>query len=504
MRPPKKTARSMTMMKTGEQHIAGLRDGRKVLIDGKHVADVTRDSAFARSVESVGRLFDFAVAAENLDLMTFATPSGDRANRIWELPESLDDLVRRRKALEAWAALHAGFLGRAPDHVASCIAGMYMGLDVFEAYDTASAKALSDYYAYARDNDLYLTYVIINPQADRSKSAAQQKDTSLTTGVVDQDATGIVVRGAKMLSTAGIMADEVFVTCIQPLQPGDEAFALSFAVPMNAPGLTILSRKSYEAAAPSVFDYPLASRFDENDAILHFDDVKVPWERVFVFKNIEMCQRQFHATPAHVYQNYQAMIRLSVKVRFLVGIARRTAEINGILNFPQVRETLGQLAAETGMIDAMVTAMEAKGSRYGRYFVPDRHTLYAALTLTQQLYPKILNTLRDLAGGGMIMLPSSVNDFNNPENAALIELTQQSSAASAIEKVKFYRLAWDAVGSEFASRHQQYEMFYSGASFVTKGHSFRTYDWKAAEGLVNAMLDSYDLASELGQPQTAT
>ncbi|AWB25668.1 4-hydroxyphenylacetate 3-monooxygenase [Methylobacterium currus] len=483
-------------MKTGSQHIASLKDRRALYIDGQRVEDATRHPAFARTIASVGRLFDFASDPAQADLMSFVTPEGGRANRIWQLPETYGDLVTRRQGLEAWTGLHAGFLGRAPDHVASCIAGMVMGLDVFEGYDRDRARALADYYTYARDNDLYLTYVIINPQADRSKSAAQQKDAFLTAGVVDEDAAGITVRGAKMLATGGIMANEVLVTCIQPLQPGDEPYAVSFAIPMDTAGLKILSRKSYEAAAAHVFDNPLSSRFDENDAVLYFDDVKVPWDRVFVFKNIAMCQKQFHATPAHVYQNYQAMIRLSVKVRFLIGLAHRTAEMNGILAFPQVRETLGQLAAEGGMIDALVAAMEAKGTQRGRYFVPDRHTLYAAQTLTQQLYPKILNTLRELAGGGLIMLPSSVEDFANPDIAALIEKTQQSPAANAEDRVKFYKLAWDAVGSEFASRHQQYEMFYAGATFVTKGHSFRTYDWAAAGALVSGMLGSYDLDRE--------
>jgi 4-hydroxyphenylacetate 3-monooxygenase len=372
-----------------------------------------------------------------------------------------------------------------------------MGLEVFEAYDTARAGALANYYRHARDNDLYLTYVIINPQADRSKSAAQQADPYLTAGVVDRDTDGITVRGAKMLATGGIMANEVFVTCIQPLQPGDEKYALSFAVPMNAKGLKILSRKSYEAASQSVFDNPLSSRFDENDAVLYFDDVKVPWDRVFISDNIEMCQKQFHATPAHVYQNYQAQIRLSVKLRFLAGIAHRTAEINGIAGFPQVRETLGQLSAEASMVDAFVVAMETNGRQRGAYFVPDRQMLYAAQTLTQQLYAKVINTLRELAGGGMIMLPSSVKDFNNPEIAGLIGKTQQSPAASAVDKVKFYKLAWDAVGSEFASRHSQYEMFYAGATFVTKGHAFRSYDWKSATALLDRMLSSYDLSNEM-------
>jgi 4-hydroxyphenylacetate 3-monooxygenase len=380
---------------------------------------------------------------------------------------------------------------------------MYMGLEVFESYDRKRAAALSEYYKYARDNDVYLTYVIINPQADRSKSASQQKGEYLSAGVVDRDAEGITVRGAKMLATGAIMANEVFVTCIQPLQPGDEKHAISFVIPMNAKGLKILSRKSYEEATPQQFDNPLSHRFDENDAVLYFDDVKVPWERVFVVNNIEMCQKQFHATPAHVYQNYQSMVRLSVKMRFLAGIGRRTAEINGISGFPQVRETLGQLAAEVAMVDALVAAMEAKGSMHGQYFVPDRHTLYAAQTLTQQLYPKVLNTLRDLAGGGMIMLPSSVHDFENPDIAGLIEKTQQSSAATATDRVKFYKMAWDAVGSEFASRHLQYEMFYAGASFVVKNHSFRTYDWSAATGLLDQMLGTYRLEDELKLPKAA-
>ena len=486
------------MIKNGVEYTATLRDRRAVYLDGGRVKDVTTHPAYARAVQSIARLYDFQAA--NAELMTYDCGNGESANRIWELPTSYEELVRRRHGLEAWTRLHCGFLGRAPDHVASCISGMYMGLEVFAAYDRDRAKALADYYRYARDNNLYLTYVIINPQADRSKSAAQQKSEYLTAGVVERDAHGITVRGAKMLATGGIVANEVFVTCIQPLAPGDEKYALSFAIPMNVQGLKILSRKSYEANAPAVFDNPLASRFDENDAVLYFEDVEVPWERVFVAESIEMCQKQFHATPAHVYQNYQAMIRLTVKLRFLLGLARRIAEINGILSFPQVRESLGQLAAEAGMVDALVVAMEASGVHHGEYFVPDRHTLYTAQVLTQQLYPRFVASIRELAGGALITLPSSVKDFSDPEIAALIGLTQQSPAASAEEKVKFYKLAWDALGSEFASRHLQYEMFYAGASFVTRGHSFRTYDWGRASGLVDELLAGYDRSGEVKAP----
>ena len=255
--------------------------------------------------------------------------------------------------------------------------------------------------------------------------------------------------------------------------------------------------------SPSVFDNPLSSRFDENDAVLVFDDVKVPWDRVFVAGDLAMTQKQFHATPAHVHQNHQSMIRLTVKLRFLLGIARRVAEVNGIIEFPQVRETLGQLAAEAAAVEALVLAMEVKGQMRGRYFVPDPHLLYAAQVLTQQLYPRFTLALRELAGGGMIALPSSVRDFADPEIAPLIERTQQSPVADARDKVKFYKLAWDAVGSEFGSRHTQYEMFYAGAGFVTKGNSFRTYDWTKAAALVDRMLSSYAIESEAESPAAA-
>jgi 4-hydroxyphenylacetate 3-monooxygenase len=484
-------------MRTGRSHLESLRDGRKIYFLGESVSDVTSHPAFRNAVASAARLYDYQSDPQNLEKMTFPSPeTGDSVSRSWQLPASYAELVARREALTAWAETHLGFMGRSPDHVASCISGMYMGIDLFRSFDPKRAAALCDYYRYARDNDLFLTYVIINPQADRTKNPHQQTDSLLTAHLCDQDSEGITVRGAKMLGTSTILANEVFVTCIQPLAPGDELYALSFVVPINAKGLKVLSRKSYELAAESRFDYPLSNQFDENDAVLYFDEVKVPWERVFIAGDVEMCQKQFYLTPAHVYQNYQAQIRLEVKLRFLVGVGRMIASTNGIDKMPQVREILGQLAAEAAMVDSLVRAMEVKGSQYGDYFIPDANTLYAAQVLTQQLYPKVIHTLRELAGGSMIMLPSGIQDLIEPEVADYSLRVQRSPAFEPEERIKFFKMAWDVVGSEFASRHTQYEMFYSGAAFVTKAHSYRTYDWDRATGMVSQLLASYDLTEE--------
>lgn len=482
------------MTRTGAAYTQSLQDGREVYILGERVADVTTHPAFRNTIASGAHLYDFQAAPENLERMTFE-PAGSawRVSRCWQLPRNHAELKGRRDALESWAETHFGFLGRSPDHVASCLSGMYMGIEQFEAFDRKRAAALREYYRYARDNDLFLTYTIINPQADRSKSAHDQADVNLTARLVDQDSTGIIVKGAKMLGTSAVLANEVFVTSIQPLQAGDEPYALSFAVPLNAKGLKILCRKSYEAGAGSVFDNPLSSRFDENDAMLYFDEVRVPWERVFIAGDVAMCQKQFHATPAHVYQNYQCQIRLLVKLKFLAGLARLVASANGIEAFPQVRETLGGLAAEVATVDALVTAMEVKGERWGEYFIPCRHLLYAAQVFTQQFYPRLITTLRELAGGSLIMLPSGIADFDNPAIADYALRVQRSPVLSPEARVKFFKLAWDAIGSEFASRHIQFEMFYSGAGFVTKGHSYRTYDWDQATHLVQSLLASYTL-----------
>jgi 4-hydroxyphenylacetate 3-monooxygenase len=479
--------------KTGAQHLASLQDGRVVYIDGKRVDDVTTHPAFRNAVHAAAALYDFQAQPENLELMTFTPPGGTgRVNRCWEMPRSYDELVRRRRALVAWSETNCGFMGRSPDHVASTLLGQVMGIDIFRRHGEARAKALLNYFDYARRSDLFLTYVLINPQADRGKAWGQQ-DEFLVAQAVDEDSQGITVRGAKMLGTSAIMANEVLVASLQPLKPGEEKLALSFALPLNAKGLKILSRKSYEAAAVSRFDNPLSSQFDENDALLYFDDVKVPWERVFVYGDTDMCRAQFHDTLSHTFQNYQAQIRLSVKARFLAGIARKLAETIGTADMPVVRDQLGRIAAQAAMVESMMVGMEAGGYTTDGYFAPNKHFMYTAQVVTQELYPQLVTEIRELAGGALIMLPSSVADWANPEIAAILRRTQRSPAGPPEARVKFLKLAWDALGSEFGSRHLQYEMFYAGAQFVTRGHSFRTYDWARATGLVDRLMGSYGL-----------
>jgi 4-hydroxyphenylacetate 3-monooxygenase len=484
----------MARVKTGADHLKALRDGREIYIDGEKVTNHVDHPSFRNAVRAAASLYDLNARPDSLEKMTFESPtSGNRVSRCWQLPTSYGELVERRKAIEAWAEQTCGWLGRSPDHVASSIGAMYMGIDLFEAHGAKRAAAVRDYYHYAMDRDLYTTFAITSPQADRGKDASQQVDEFVVAGVCDEDHEGVTVRGTRMLATAAPMAEELMLASIQPLKPGEDKYGITAMLPMNTKGLKLFSRKSYEGTAVSEFDNPLSTHFDENDCMVYFDDVKIPWERVFVHNNAKMSADIWHAIPVHVMHNYPCQVRLMVKMRFLLGLARRIAETNGVINLPQVRDTLGLMAAETGMVEGMVKGMEANGKQYGKYFIPDRKLLYSAMVLTQQLYPQFVLRLRDLSGGGMIMLPSSDKDFANPAIAPYIEKTQKSPVTDGKGRVKLFKLAWDAVGSEFGGRHTQYEMFYAGATFVARGHAFRTYEWDKALDLVDRFMESYDL-----------
>ena len=478
-------------LRTGAQYIDGIRDdGRRVFIDGEVVRDVTAHPAFRAAVRSVARLYDIAADPANRALMTYPSPAtGKPVLRCWEIPRVPADLTARRAMIARWAEATFGLMGRTPDHVAGFFAGFAAKPSVFSAAGAQWAANVTRFYEFARDRHLYLSYAIVPPQIDRSQPAHRQSDPTLYAGVTKERDGGIVLKGAQQLATGAALSDWLHLSCIHPLQPGDEAYALSVAMPLSAPGLKIYSRRSYGAAAASAFDYPLSSRFDETDALVVLDDVFVPWEHVFVYRDIALCRDQWWRTPSHVYGNHQAQVRYSVKLRFLAGLTKRLCDITGTANLPPVQIMLGEMAALASIVEHMVTAQEASATTDEEGVVwPSRAALYAVMSLQSELNPRILEIARELAGGSLIALPSSIKDFANPESAADLERYVHSPGFSANERVRLLKMAWDLIGSEFAGRHQQYEKFYGGASFLVKQNMYRSFDFARAERLVDAAL----------------
>ena len=498
---PLKDDRFQGGLRTGAQYLAALRNaGRRVFIDGEEVRDVTSHPAFAEPAKTIAGLFDIACNPANADLMTYASPtSGAPVNRIWQLPDSIDALNQRRAAIERWSEESLGYMGRTPDHVAGFFAGFAAAPQVLARDGNAQfADNALRFYEFLRDNDVYITYTTVPPQIDRSKPAHQQEPSDLYCGVVKERDDGIVIKGAQMLGTGSVFSDYVHQSTIHPMRPGDENHAISLIVPCNAPGLKIYSRRSYAGAASSMYDYPLATRFDETDSLVVYDNVFVPWEHVFVYKNLDICRDQWFETPAHILGNNQAQIRFVTKLRFLTGLAQRITQMNGINKMPPVQGQIADIAVQAAIYEGLLDGQIAKAQPNANgVYVPHPQTHYAAMVMQSRLYPEILEVLRELTGGGMIQLPSNVKDFETSEAGSDIRRYIQSPDWPAEERVKLLKLAWDAIGSEFASRHAQYEKFYAGAPFIVKNRFMWNYDFGTTERLVDKALAGYDMKGRI-------
>jgi 4-hydroxyphenylacetate 3-monooxygenase len=479
-------------LRTGAEFLAELAARpRTIFVEGEKVTNPVTHPAFRQAARSIAGLFDQAAAPENRELMTFISPdTGLPVWRCYQIPRTHADLRAKRLAAEAWAERTFGLMGRTPDHVSNFFCGFAAKPQVFAAGGAGYADNVVNFFKYIRDTHRYVAYAIVPPQIDRSKPAHKQSDPTLYAGVVKETDAGIYVSGGQQLATGAVFADYLHLSSIHPLQPGDEAYALSIAFPLDAEGVKLYARRAFPLQATSAEDYPLTSRFDETDSFVVLDNVFIPWERVFIYRNVEICFSQWWKTPAHLYGNHQAQARYATKLRFLLGLAKRMNEATGNDRAPPVQVEMGELAAYASLVENMLHSHETVGEIDEEGVLwPSRTALYSVMALQSQINPHMIDIVRELTGAAMITLPSSVKDFINPESAPDIERFYVSSGMKARERVALMRLAWDFIGTEFGNRHQQYEKFYGGASYVVKMNMSRFYDFKRATDLVDKALN---------------
>jgi 4-hydroxyphenylacetate 3-monooxygenase len=237
----------------------------------------------------------------------------------------------------------------------------------------------------------------------------------------------------------------------------------------------------------------LSSRFDESDSYVIFDNVFVPWERVFIYRNVELSRDQWRKTPSHLLGNHQAQTRYVTKLRFMAGLAQRMNEITGNAANPAVTIMMGELVALVSIYESMLLAHETMGTVRDGVLWPSPTAYYAASAMQSEFNGRMLETIREMAGAAFITLPSSDADFANPEISADIERYMRSGATDAKSRIKLMRLLWDFLGSEFGSRHAQYEKFYGGPSFAAKQNLYRNFDFKRAGALVDRALNLEEL-----------
>jgi 4-hydroxyphenylacetate 3-monooxygenase len=478
-----------TGARTGAQYLAGLRnDGREVWMGGERIDDVVGHPLLGGAAQGLAGWFDWC--HEHAETCLYTSPTtGLPVNVSFLQARSREDLERRRKGLRSMAEYHGGVMGRAPDYLNVTFALFAARADVWARRgNERGAENLVRYYELMREHDLSTTHAIMNPQVDRSRPDATAGAGEIALHKVGESAEGIVVRGARMLATLAPYADEISIYPGSPLRPEDTAYALCFALPMNTPGLKVVLRDSFAKPRPA-FDYPLSSRFDEQDGMVIFDDVVVPWERVFMDGDTVGYDEVISHTNWRAQIVNQAMVRAWTKLEFTFGLAHAITEITGVNRFDHVQEKLGEIWSYVEMTRSGVLASEvgSYGAGPGELaWTPDERPLVALRGLMPRWIPRAFELTRLVGGAGFMATPS-LADVEGPI-ATTIEQYYQAGGAGARDRIRLFRLAWDLIGSDLGSRGELYERFYLQDAYRMTALAYVLADKTAAQALVDRFL----------------
>ncbi|MDG6902466.1 MAG: 4-hydroxyphenylacetate 3-monooxygenase, oxygenase component [Nitrososphaerota archaeon] len=474
---------------SGEQFLRRLDSTpREVWFGDKKIShSVSEHPAFRGVAKSIAALYDMQVSPVLSDVMTYESPSsGERVGVSFLQPRTREDLSRRTAMMKAWADYSGGIMGRTADYLNSSIMAMAAAKEFFGRDGRDYASNIQNYYEHVREKDLLLTHTLINPQANRGVGPSKQADPFIAARVVEKSSEGVVIRGARMLATLPI-ADEIMVFPSTVIRSGqdDVPYSIAFAVPVSAKGLKFICRESF--ASDSAYDHPLASRFDEQDAVVVFDDVIVPWDRVFILEDPEKANRVNEGTGAIVFMAHQATVREAAKAEFIAGLVTLVAETIGVDQFPQVQEKISEILLTAETMKAFVAASEAnaKVSRWG-LMSPDYAPINSARNLWPKVAPALGTVLKQIGASGLMAIPPEkiLDSPVRPE----VDKYYQAKLADAEERIRLFKMAWDAAGSSFGGRQDLYERFFFGDPVRMASAYYAWYDKEPYKERVKELL----------------
>ncbi|MER3602315.1 MAG: hypothetical protein C4339_06355 [Nitrososphaerota archaeon] len=479
-------------VRTGAQYIESLKDSRTVYLRGRRVEDVTSEEAFRHIIGTIASLYDLQHHPSHREAMTYEE-GGERFGNIFRLTRTLEDLSAMRRYCQLWHEETAGLLGRAPDFLSAMMVGLYNISFELEDFNPRLARNAREFYFFCRREDLCLTHAFVPPQVDRTKSRKENGDVA----VVDENEKGIVVRGARQVATLAPISNELLVFAFMPREDEDEISAW-FCIPLNTEGLKVICREDY-VRGRSPLDHPLAALYDEADALVVFDDVLVPWNRVFLYGR-GAAKFSYRIIPKFIaWAGYTALIRAVVKLRFLFGLASLMADYIGIADVQHVQEKLGEMLFYTGLLEDALRGIEVSPLPQPRsgLLMPDyRRIIFARLIAGTHIFPRFAEIIRQLMASGMVMLPTQA-DLSNPEVSQYLERYMRGKGISAKEKLSLFRLAYDAVADQFGARQLQYETFHAGDPVRLKMAYYSMADKAPYQDLVRKQLAKLNALSAM-------
>ncbi|MEZ4860212.1 MAG: 4-hydroxyphenylacetate 3-hydroxylase N-terminal domain-containing protein [Caldilineaceae bacterium] len=464
-----KTQQNGTRPMTGSEYLTSLRDGREIWIYGQRVQDVTSHPAFRNQARMVARLYDALHDPASKEQLTCPTDtgSGGYTQRFFKASRTVEELLAAREAIAAWQRIGYGWMGRSPDFVAAFLGMLGPNVDLYTPYQANAQR----WYKLAQEQVPYVNHAIANPPVDR-RLAPDEAD-KLYIHVVKETDAGLIVSGAKNITTNAALTNYSFVAGDGGAFVKNKAMAVLFMTPMNAPGVKVICRPSYEMTASvmgSPFDYPLSSRFDENDAIVILDNVLVPWENVLIYGDANKYNNHMQSSGLYHRVGLQACTRLAVKLDLITGLLLQAVEATGVDQFRGVQVNLGEVITWRHLFWSLSDAMVHSVTTLNGTVIPKLEHLMSYRMLMATAYPRIKEITQQLVASGLIYQPSSALDFKTPELRPYLDQYVRGGDGDSVTRIKLMRTLWDALSSEFGGRHELYERNHSGNHEAVRLH----------------------------------
>jgi 4-hydroxyphenylacetate 3-monooxygenase len=451
--------------RTGQQYLKGLQEQpREVWLCGERVKDVTTHPGLRNGAQAIAALYDMQHDPQLQDEMTYISPTtGDRVGLSFIIPRTREELEKRGKMMLHWARATCGMMGRSPDFMNVNFAAWAAAADYFILNHPEFKTNMVRYYEYLREQDITLTHALINLQRSRPAAGVFNLAEETALHVVRETDAGLIVHGSRVLATLGPISDEIAIYSPRMRKMKEEEerrYALAFSIPCGTPGLKFLCRESFDLGR-SHFDHPLGSRFEEMDAVVFFDNVLVPWERVFLLGDVDQLNDMAQATHSSTHTAHQGAAKNIAKGELALGVALLMADILGSGQQPHVQERLAELMADVEILKACLRAAEADAQldQWG-VMCPNLLPLEVIRTRFTSMYPRMVEILQLLGSSSFMIIPSEA-DFQTPL-APEIARYLATDTTTASNRVKLFRLAWDIAGSAFGGRQELYERFFAG------------------------------------------
>ena len=482
---------------TGERYIASLKDNREVWIDGARAEDVTVHPAFTDMIHELARVYDLQNSDRYRDIMTFVEPeSGVRTSVSWLLPRSAEDLRRKRRNSELWNEFTWGQLGRSPDILAPYIISALHLKEAFSAVKHPRCdfgENLENYYKYCLRNDVFLTHALGDPQVDRSEqpqneTRQRREDEEVSLHVVEETTDGVIVTGGKQLSTAAPHSNECYVSLSATFaRRNDPKCVLAFAIPTATPGLKILAREPVSRWFGS-WGHPF-KMLDEQDCMLFFDRVLIPWNRLFMLYDPTPMVKLIVEAGGSVNFNFLGwanLCRAHTRMRLMTAVATMVAEAIGVSQYREVASKLGEMATYCEVWRYAMDGVEhqAGPSPTGQWTLGPGRGLHIWFA---QISGRMVELMREICGSGIIMQPSE-RDLANPELRKYLDRYMRGKDVDVEYKSRLFRLAHDLAASSFGMRQDIYEYWHGGDPNRNRINLLRSFDQTAMRGKIEDLL----------------